>query len=211
MWIFVKPYRWDLWLPILVASIVMGIVLRILEHRVPNTNEESVRPHRERLRMTYWSPITVLAFPERGFLHEIVFLQEQLHINESKLISYSSVEEYHDAMTRESKRGGIDAIFDEIFYMKIFLKKYYSQYKMVGPSYRTDGFGFFFPPDLKYYASIFSPLTVNFSKAILAVTQGPDMTSIERKHFGPRYSSQDPLSSTISLLEIGFIKWLTIF
>ncbi|CAA2958088.1 Hypothetical predicted protein [Olea europaea subsp. europaea] len=68
MWIFVKPLRWNLWLTIIIACIFMGIVLRILEHTVPNTNEESVRPHRE--------------------------------------------------------YGGIDAIFDEIPYMKIFLKKY---------------------------------------------------------------------------------------
>ncbi|KAL2502159.1 Glutamate receptor 2.2 [Forsythia ovata] len=242
MWIFVKPLRWDLWLAIIVACILMGIVLRILEHRVPNTNEESVGPDRERLRMTYWSPITVLAFPERNMVASTwsifvlvfwlfmafilmqsytanlsailtvdqlkfafsedyyvgyqegsfmkIFLQEQLHINESRLISYSSVEAYHDAMTRGSKRGGIDAIFDEIPYMKIFLKKYDSQYKMVGPTYRTDGFGFAFP--------VGSPLTATFSKAILAVTQGPNMTSFEQKHFGPGYSSQDPLSSTIS-------------
>ncbi|KAL2502315.1 Glutamate receptor 2.7 [Forsythia ovata] len=64
MWIFIRPLRWDLWLAIILACIVMGIVLRLLEHRVRNTNEESVRPRRERLRMIYLSPIAVLAFPE---------------------------------------------------------------------------------------------------------------------------------------------------
>ncbi|CAA2992720.1 glutamate receptor -like [Olea europaea subsp. europaea] len=242
MWIFIKPLRWDLWLAITLACVLMGIVLRLLEHRVQNTNEESIRPRRERLRMIYWSPIAVLAFPERSmvanswsifvlvfwlfmafilmqsytanlsailtvdqlkfafsedyyvgyqegsFMKE--FLKEQLHIHESRLKSYSSVEDYHKAMSRGSKRGGIDAIFDEIPYMKIFLKKYDSQYKMVGPTYRTDGFGFAFPAH--------SPLTSYFSRAILAVTQGPNMTSIERTNFGPGYSSQDPLSSTVS-------------
>ncbi|CAI9782977.1 unnamed protein product [Fraxinus pennsylvanica] len=241
-WIFVKPLRWDLWLTIIAACILMGIVLRILEHRVPNTNEESVRPHRERLLTTYWSPIIALAFPERNMVantwsiivlvfwlfmafilmqsytanlsailtvdqlnfvlsEEIYvgyqegsfmkfFLKERLHINESRLKKYSTVEEYHDGMTRGSQRGGIDAIFDEIPYMKIFLKKYDSQYKIVGPIYRTEGFGFAFAAG--------SPLTANFSKAILAVTQGPTMTSIEQTHFGPGYSSEDPLSPTIS-------------
>ncbi|KAL2502317.1 Glutamate receptor 2.8 [Forsythia ovata] len=242
MWIFIKPLRWDLWLAIILSCIMMGIVLRLLEHRVQNTNEESVRPHKERLRMIYWSPIAVLAFPERNmvanswsifvlvfwlfmafilmqsytanlsailtvdqlkfafsedyyvgyqegsFMKE--FLEKQLHIHESRLKNYSSVEDYHDAMSRGSKRGGIDAIFDEIPYMKIFLKKYDSQYKMVGPTYRTDGFGFAFP--------FGSPLTAYFSRAILAVTQGSNMTSIEQKNFGPGYSSQDPLSSTVS-------------
>ncbi|CAA3002516.1 glutamate receptor -like [Olea europaea subsp. europaea] len=242
MWIFIKPLHWDLWIAIIIACILMGIVLRILEHRVPNTDENSIRPHRERLKMTYWSPIAVLAFPERNmvantwsifvlmfwlfmafilmqsytanlsailtvdqlkfafsdeyyvgyqegsFMRE--FLKVRLNINESRLRSYSSVEEYHDAMSKGSKRGGIDAIFDEIPYMKIFLNKYDSQYKMVGPRYRTDGFGFAFP--------LGSPLTAYFSRAIVAVTQGPNMTFIEQTHFGPGYSSQDPLSSTIS-------------
>ncbi|KAL2502318.1 Glutamate receptor 2.7 [Forsythia ovata] len=241
MWIFIRPLRWDLWLAIILACIVMGIVLRLLERRVRNTNEESVRPRRERLRMIYLSPIAVLAFPERNmvangwsifvlvfwlfmafilmqsytanlsailtvdqlkfafsedyyvgyqegsFMKE--FLEKQLHIHESRLKNYSSVEDYHDAMSRGSKRGGIDAIFDEIPYMKIFLKKYDSQYKMVGPTYRTDGFGFAFP--------VGSPLTAYLSRAILAVTQGSNMTSIEQKNFGPGYSSQDPLSSTV--------------
>ncbi|XP_022859667.1 glutamate receptor 2.1-like [Olea europaea var. sylvestris] len=234
MWIFIKPLHWDLWIAIIIACILMGIVLRILEHRVPNTDEDSIRPHRERLKMTYWSPIAVLAFPESidvlavhgihpyaelhaytanlsailtvdqlkfafsdeyyvgyqegSFMRE--FLKVRLNINESRLRSYSSVEEYHDTMSKGSKRGGMDAIFDEIPYMKIFLNKYDSQYKMVGPRYRTDGFGFAFP--------LGSPLTAYFSRAIVAVTQGPNMTFIEQTHFGPGYSSQDPLSSTIS-------------
>ncbi|CAI9782980.1 unnamed protein product [Fraxinus pennsylvanica] len=232
----------DLWISIIIACILMGIVLRILERRVPNTDEDSIRPHRERLRMTYWSPITVLAFPERNmvantwsifvlmfwlfmafilmqsytanlsailtvdqlkfafseeyyvgyqegsFMKE--FLKVQLNIDESRLKSYSSVEGYHDAMSKGSKRGGIDAIFDEIPYMKIFLKKYDSLYKMVGPRYRTDGFGIAFP--------VGSPLTAYFSRAIVAVTQGPNMTFIEQTNFGHGYSSQDPLTSTIS-------------
>ncbi|KAL2480996.1 Glutamate receptor 2.7 [Abeliophyllum distichum] len=242
MWIFIKPLRWDLWLAIILACILMGIVLRLLEHRVRNTNEESVRPRSERLRMIYWSPIAVLAFPERNmvanswsifvlvfwlfmafilmqsytanlsailtvdqlqfafseeycvgyqegsFMKE--FLETQLHIHKSRLKNYSSVEDYHYAMSRGSKRGGIDAIFDEIPYMKIFLKKYDPQYKMIGPTYRTDGFGFAF--------RVGSPLTTYFSRAILAVTQGSNMTSIEETNFGPGYSSQDPLSSIVS-------------
>ncbi|CAA3002513.1 Hypothetical predicted protein [Olea europaea subsp. europaea] len=43
-----------------------------------------------------------------------------------------------------------------------------------------------------------SCLTAQFSKAILAVTQGQNTTCIEQNNFGPGYSPQDPLSSTIS-------------
>ncbi|KAI3444120.1 hypothetical protein Pfo_000785 [Paulownia fortunei] len=242
MWIFIKPLRWDLWLAITVACILMGIVLRILEHRVTSNGADSIRAHKERPGMIYWSPVAVLAFPERNmvsnnwsffvlvfwlFMAFILmqsytanlsailtvdqlkfafsdnyfvgfqegsfmkqFLTEQLHISVSRLRNYSSAEEYHNAMSRGSKNDGIDAIFDEIPYMKLFLNKYDSQYKMVGPTYRTGGFGFAFP--------VGSPLAAHFSKAILDVTQGPNMTAIEQKKFGPGYSSQDPLSSTIS-------------
>ncbi|KAL3819523.1 hypothetical protein ACJIZ3_005428 [Penstemon smallii] len=129
-----------------------------------------------------------VGFQEGSFMKQ--FLTKQLCIHESKLISYSSAEEYHEAMSKGSKNGGIDAIFDEIPYMKLFMKTYDSQYKIVGPSYKAGGFGFAFP--------LGSPLAAHFSKAILNVTQSPGMTSIEQQNFGPGYSSQDPLSSTIS-------------
>ncbi|KAG8372427.1 hypothetical protein BUALT_Bualt12G0065000 [Buddleja alternifolia] len=242
MWIFVKPLRWDLWLAIIMSCILMGIVLRILEHRVTSNETDPMRAQNVRPRTAYWSPVTVLAFPERdmvsnnwsvlvllfwlfmafilmqsytanlsailivdqlqfafsdnyfvgcqdaSFMKE--FLIEQLHISESRLRSYASADEYHNAMSLGSKNGGIDAIFDEIPYMKLLLNKYDSQYKMVGPTYKTGGFGFAFP--------VGSPLVSHFSKAILDVTQGPNMTTIEQTNFGPGYSSQDPLSSRIS-------------
>ncbi|KAL0453592.1 UNVERIFIED_CONTAM: Glutamate receptor 2.5 [Sesamum latifolium] len=242
MWIFVKPLRWDLWLAIIMACFLMGIVLHILERRVTSKDTNSLTTNTERPRMVYWSPVAVLAFPERNmvsnnwsffvlvvwlfmafilmqsytanlsailtvdqlkfafsdnyyigcqegsFMKE--FLIEQLHISASRLRTYSSADDYHNAMSLGSKNEGIDAIFDEIPYMKLFLNKYDSQYKMVGPTYRTGGFGFAFPCG--------SPLVSHFSKAIMDVTQGPNMTAIEQENFGPGYSSQDPLSSTIS-------------
>lgn len=81
-----------------------------------------------------------VGFQDGSFMKE--FLTDKLHISPSRLRSYASAEEYHSAMRLGSKNGGIDAIFDEIPYMKIFLNKYDSQYKMVGPTYRTGGFGF---------------------------------------------------------------------
>ncbi|KAL0383208.1 UNVERIFIED_CONTAM: Glutamate receptor 2.7 [Sesamum calycinum] len=242
MWIFVKPLRWDLWLTIIMICIYLGIVIHILERRVTSNGTDSLNSKKERPRMIYWSPLAVLAFPERNmvsnkwsffillvwlFMTFILmqsytanlsailtvdqlkfafsdnyyigcqegsfmkqFLTEQLHISALRLRTYSSPEEFHKAMSLGSKNEGIDAIFDEVPYMKVFLNKYDSQYKMVGPTYRTGGFGFAFP--------IGSPLVSRFSKAIIDVTQGPNMTSIEQENFGPGYSSQDPLSSSIS-------------
>lgn len=49
MWIFIRPLRWDLWLGIFVASILIGIVLCILEKKGSDN---------------YWTPIAVLAFQD---------------------------------------------------------------------------------------------------------------------------------------------------
>ncbi|KAL1541115.1 glutamate receptor 2.8-like [Salvia divinorum] len=242
MWIFVKPLSWDLWLAIIVSCIVMGIVLLVLEHRVASSEVDSMSAPKEKSGMVYWSPVAVLAFPERNmvsnswsalvlifwlFMAFILmqsytanlsailtvdqlkfafsdnyyvgcqdgsfmkkFLVDQLHISATRLRSYASAEEYHQAMKQGSKNGGVDAIFDEIPYMKILLNKYDDEYKMAGPTYRTGGFGFAFPKG--------SSLAAHFSKAILDVTQGSNMTEIEQTNFGPGYSSQDPLSATIS-------------
>ncbi|XP_027176277.1 glutamate receptor 2.2-like [Coffea eugenioides] len=108
------------------------------------------------------------------------FLVDRLHVNESKIKEYSTIEDYHYAMNKGSENGGIDAIFDEIPYMKLFLDQHDSDYKIVGTTFRTGGFGFAFP--LK------SPLVVNFSRAILSVTEDENMGAIEQGNSGPKYS-----------------------
>ncbi|XP_051150538.1 glutamate receptor 2.7-like [Andrographis paniculata] len=243
MWTFVRPLRWDLWLVIIGTCITLGMVIRLLE---PNEPDNGVDPmattRREHRNTVLFSPIAVLAFPERNmvsnawsfvvlvfwlFMAFIImqsytanlsailtldqlkfafsdnynigwqegsimteFLIKHLRIERSRLKSYSSPKEYHEAMSKGTKNGGIDAIFDEIPYMRIFLHKYDSQYKIFGPTYRTGGFGFAFPKD--------SRLIQHFSKAILNVTQSSRMTSLEQKNFGPGYSTQDPFSPEIS-------------
>ncbi|CAI9098694.1 OLC1v1035386C1 [Oldenlandia corymbosa var. corymbosa] len=191
IWIFVKPFRWDLWLLIFSTCIFISIVLRILEHRANSSLDASV-PKRRKLGLSF--PIASLAFPERDLMANkwsrfvmviwllmsfIVmqsytanlsamltvdqldfrfsnddyigvqmdtfvkdFVIKRLNIAPSRIREYGTIEDYHDAMTKGSRNGGIDAIFDEIPYMKLFLDRYSSEYKIVGPSYRTDGFGF---------------------------------------------------------------------
>lgn len=67
------------------------------------------------------------------------FLEDHLGFNDVKLKAYNTPEEYHHALSN----GEVAAIFDEIPYVKVFLSKYGSKkYAMVGPTYKTDGFGF---------------------------------------------------------------------
>ncbi|KAK7856178.1 glutamate receptor 2.9 [Quercus suber] len=110
--------------------------------------------------------------------------------HESQLKPYSTFEGYHEALSKGTHNGGVAAIFDEIPYIKLFLAKYCSRYTMVGPTYKTDGFGFAFQQG--------SPLVPHISRAILNVTQDRDkIGAIEQKYFGSQTSCEDQ-SATIS-------------
>ncbi|KAF8035517.1 hypothetical protein BT93_C1520 [Corymbia citriodora subsp. variegata] len=111
-------------------------------------------------------------------------LVRQLNFEESRLIPYGSPEEYHDALSKGSGNGGVAAIFDELPFIKIFLARYCNKYKMVGPTYKTDGFGFAFP--------LRSPLVSYISRAILNVTQDKSkMDTIEGRYFRSQSLCQD--------------------
>lgn len=70
------------------------------------------------------------------------FLITQLGFKETQLKAYITPDEFKEALNRGSTKGGVAAIFDEIPYIKVFLRKYPSGFQMVGPTYRTGGFGF---------------------------------------------------------------------
>ncbi|KAM3375178.1 glutamate receptor 2.8 [Capsicum galapagoense] len=92
----------------------------------------------------------------------------RMKFDSSKLRSYSTLEEYNDALSRGSKNGGVGAIIDELPYLRLFLKKYCKKYIMVGPTFKTAGFGLVFPKG--------SPLVPDFSRAVLKVKEGGEFT-----------------------------------
>uniref|UniRef100_A0A2N9IMB7 Glutamate receptor n=1 Tax=Fagus sylvatica TaxID=28930 RepID=A0A2N9IMB7_FAGSY len=177
MWIFLKPLSWDLW-----GKSGQQLVTIYADHMGlygshPNTELHS--------KLNF----NVDGYHEDSFVREL--LVKQLNINESSLKSYTTPEQYHEALSKGSHNGGVAAIFDEIPYIKLFLSKYGSRYAMVGPIYKTDGFGFAFP--LK------SPLVSYISRAILNVTQDKDkMTTIIRKNFASQTTCVDGSSAEIS-------------
>ncbi|CAJ2649697.1 unnamed protein product [Trifolium pratense] len=68
MWIFVKPFSWDLWLSILIISVLIGFVILIMERNVrivPHQNQSS--PYRQQLNAItiLWFPISQAILPER--------------------------------------------------------------------------------------------------------------------------------------------------
>ncbi|KAL5717743.1 hypothetical protein ACHQM5_010711 [Ranunculus cassubicifolius] len=104
---------------------------------------------------------------------------KQQKFDQSQLKAYSSPEEYDEALKKGSKNGGVAAIFDELPYVEVFLKKYCGKYRkiLLGPTiYRIEGFGFVFP--------LGSPLVPAVSRAILAVVGSEQMAQIEAKWLG---------------------------
>ncbi|XP_078439493.1 glutamate receptor 2.8-like [Wolffia australiana] len=87
----------------------------------------------------------------------------------SKLIPLTGPDEYAAALAN----GTVIAVFHELPYIRLFLKKYCKGYATVGPTHRTAGFGFAFPKD--------SPILSDVSQAVATVTQGPSMNDIEKK------------------------------
>lgn len=67
---------------------------------------------------------------------------KQMKFKESNLKHYSSVEECNELLSKGSQNGGIAAAIDEIPYIKLLQTKYCDKYTMVGPTYKTAGFGF---------------------------------------------------------------------
>ena len=69
-------------------------------------------------------------------------LLEELGFDTSKIKPYDTPEDYHNALSKGSKNGGVAALVDEIPYIKLFLAEHCKGYTMVGPIYKTAGFGY---------------------------------------------------------------------
>ncbi|KAI3435406.1 Glutamate receptor [Psidium guajava] len=95
-----------------------------------------------------------------------------MDFNESRLVPYKSPEECDALLSKGSAKGGIAAALDRVPYIKLILSQYCNKYTMI-PTFKASGFGFVFPKG--------SPLGLDISRAILNVTEGPDMTKIEKR------------------------------
>ncbi|KAL1551840.1 glutamate receptor 2.7-like [Salvia divinorum] len=94
----------------------------------------------------------------------------------SKFKVLTSFEEYHEALSLGSRRGGVSAVVDNLPSIKLFLLKYCHRYTMSGSIHRNSGYGFAFQKG--------SPLTSDVSRAILEMKEDGKMDRISRKWFG---------------------------
>ncbi|GJM87240.1 hypothetical protein PR202_ga03175 [Eleusine coracana subsp. coracana] len=125
------------------------------------------------------------------------FVAEELvkmNFDPSKLRSYSTPDEYADALSKGSDNGGVTAVFDEVPYLKLFLSQYCDGYTMTGPIYKGTGLGFVFPNG--------SPMVQEVSRAIVGLTEGDDMGLIERKWFGAPGTCGDGVDTSSASLTL---------
>ena len=59
----------------------------------------------------------------------------------SKMRPYAP-DELHIALSKGGQNGGVAALVLDVPYIKLFLAKYCKGYTMVGPIYKSEGFGF---------------------------------------------------------------------
>ncbi|KAL0874589.1 hypothetical protein Bca101_024294 [Brassica carinata] len=108
---------------------------------------------------------------------------------ESRLKAYDSPQEMRELFLNKSSDGGIDAAFDEVPYVKLFMAKYCSEYSIIEPTFKADGFGFAFP--------LGSPLVSDISRQILNITEGETMKAMENKwFFGERHCLDSTTTDT---------------
>ncbi|AEC08211.1 Receptor ligand binding region [Arabidopsis thaliana x Arabidopsis arenosa] len=112
-----------------------------------------------------------------------------LGFHEDQLKPFDSAKDADDLLSK-GKSKGIAAAFDEVAYLKAILSQSCSKYVMVEPTFKTGGFGFAFPKN--------SPLTGEFSRAILNLTQNNVTQQIEDRWFPKKNDCPDPMTALSS-------------
>ncbi|KAL0419405.1 UNVERIFIED_CONTAM: Glutamate receptor 2.7 [Sesamum radiatum] len=141
----------------------------------------------------------------RGFV-----VKNNLNFNDSRLKPFRSQREYDEALRKGSKKGGVDAIIEEIPYIKILIENYPTQYTMIEFSWSTGGFGFAFTKG--------SPLAQDISREISALREEGTLLEIEKKWFKSQSSllrkeSELPRLNTLSVANfvgLFLMSWISI-
>ncbi|KAH7518243.1 hypothetical protein FEM48_Zijuj09G0150700 [Ziziphus jujuba var. spinosa] len=96
------------------------------------------------------------------------YLSEELDIPKSRLLALGSPEEYATAL----EQGIVAAVVDELSYIERFLSSY-CKFSIRGNQFTRSGWGFAFPKD--------SPLAIDMSTAILALSENGELQKIHNK------------------------------
>jgi hypothetical protein len=82
-----------------------------------------------------------IGYPDGSFVQSFLTNHK---ISESRLRTYTTKEEYAEALRLGTNYGGVSAIVDEIPYLTSFLsdRRYKNDFTMLGCIFKTPGFGF---------------------------------------------------------------------
>ncbi|KAK1436980.1 hypothetical protein QVD17_02764 [Tagetes erecta] len=119
-----------------------------------------------------------------------VLLIRKWKFNDTRLKPYNTLEEIADALSLGSKKGGVDAIVDEIPYIKEFLARYPSGYSMITSEDYTNGFSFFKGGDNLQVFPKGSPLTLGMSTQIAGLREDGTLQKLDNKWFGQQSDQQ---------------------
>ncbi|XP_057432782.1 glutamate receptor 2.7-like [Lotus japonicus] len=141
-----------------------------------------------------------VGYLEGSFVYGIL---KGLGFQDDQLKTYKSPEECNELFIKGSANGGISAAFDEVPYVKYFLgKSCCSKYTTVEPRFKTGGFGYVFPKG--------SPLVADISRAILNVTQGDKMKTIDNAWF-KKSTCLDSTTEISSVYSLGLESFWGLF
>ncbi|KAI3701662.1 hypothetical protein L6452_26901 [Arctium lappa] len=105
-----------------------------------------------------------------SFLKDII--TQKCNCSGKNILPLNGVEEFKNALSN----GSVNAVFDELPYIQLFLAKYGSDYMKCGPINQESGIAFAFPRR--------SPLLQIFSRAVINVTEGEIMMEMKKKYLG---------------------------
>nr|XP_043629785.1 glutamate receptor 2.8-like [Erigeron canadensis] len=202
LWTFLRPFTKRLWESLISAYILIGITLAILEYRAKNP--KFVGPFYRQLIMVIWFPISAFFFHEAtlsswltldqlrpklpssfenvgyqggSFIKDLII--EQYNCSGHNLRSLNSYEDFKNALSD----GSVNAVFDELPYIDLFLSKYGSDYMKHGPINQESGIAFAFARG--------SPLLQIFSEAVINVTESKTMMDMKRSMVSAQCDGDD--------------------
>nr|GEY44678.1 hypothetical protein [Tanacetum cinerariifolium] len=188
MWIFMKPLSSDLWIVSACFFILLGFIIWMLEHQ---TNEEFQGSPVQQIGTAFWFAFSTIVYAHRQNLQSNLSrfvvtgaLVRNLDFEDTRLKPYYTLEAYADALSRGSKKGGVDAIVAEIPYIKEFLAHYPSGYSMAVSEDITNSFGFAF--------SLGSPLVPKISRQIAKLREDGTLKALEDKWLNPQSNDFAP-------------------
>ncbi|KAJ9565145.1 hypothetical protein OSB04_001111 [Centaurea solstitialis] len=129
-----------------------------------------------------------------GYAHSFQLGDVRSFTPGTRLESYITLEAYANDLSRGSKKGGVDAIIDEIPYIKAFLAEYRSGYSMTISEATTNGFGFAFARG--------SPWAPEISRQIAGLRADGTLNKLENKWFNQESVDSVPTTKILSFKDL---------